>query len=153
MADRLPGQNQPMDFAAGLPILVASLVAVLLFTWLQLERRAITYNLIAYGLLFGDGAEFAALTERLERVYARTRRVVFGSAVAAPTVMFFSGQLDAHGIAHVFDDALQIIAPFTSACFSAAVAWLLVLTPMVVHGTHCRLLDRFRCPRERKELW
>jgi uncharacterized membrane protein len=142
-----------MDFEAGLPILVASLVAVLLFSWLQLERRAIAYNLIAYGLLFGEGRELAELTARLERVYARTRRVVFGSAIAAPTVMFFSGQLDAHGIAHVFDDALQVIAPFTSACFSAAVAWLLVLTPLVVHGTHCRLLDCIRCPRGREELW
>ena len=81
------------------------------------------------------------------------RQVVFWSSLAAPSVMAFSGQLDEHGVAQAFDGALQIIAPFTSACFSAAVAWLIIVSALVVHASHLRLLELFRCPRQRKEFW
>jgi hypothetical protein len=67
--------------------------------------------------------------------------------------MAFSGQLDAHGIAHVYNDALQIIAPFTSACFSAAVACLLVMSPRVVLRAHAYLLALFPGARDRREFW
>lgn len=137
-----------MDFEAGLPILVASFVAVVLFSWLQLERRWIQHDLLAYA---GRGS--SGITSRLDRVYRRVRKVVIGSTIAAPTIMLFSGQLDAHGVAQAFDGNLQLIAPFTSACFSAATAWLLIASPLVVHGVHLQLLELFRCPKQNKEFW
>jgi hypothetical protein len=137
-----------MDFEAGLPILVASFVAVVLSTWLQTERRWIQQDLLAYA-----GPAHAGITSRLDRVYQRVRRVVIGSTLAAPTIMLFSGQLDAHGAAQAFDGNLQLIAPFTSACFSAATAWLLIASPLVVHGVHLQLLELFRCPKQSKEFW
>ena len=139
-----------MDFEAGLPILVASFVAVVLFTWLQLERRWIENDLQIYA---GERSAGVSLTVRLERIYRRVRTVAIYSSIAAPTIMFFSGQLDEHGVAQAFNGRLQIIAPFTSACFSAAVAWLLIASPMVVHAAHRQLLDAFRCPKQRKEFW
>jgi hypothetical protein len=137
-----------MDFEAGLPILVASFVAVVLSTWLQTEQRWIQHDLLAYA-----GRGHAGITSRLDRVYQRVRRVVIGSTLAAPAIMLFSGQLDAHGAAQAFDGNLQLIAPFTSACFSAATAWLLVASPRVVHGVHLQLLELFRCPKQSKEFW
>ena len=138
-----------MDVDAGMPILGASIAAMLLFVWLQLERVAIRRNLAAYGA----GPEVPRLIGRLERTYIRVRWIALWSAVAAPTVMFFSGQLDAHGIAHVFDNRLQFIAPLTSAYFAAAVAWLLIAAPLAVHGSYCELLKLFGCTRLRKEFW
>ena len=137
-----------MDFEAGLPILVASLVAVLLLTWLSIQRRWIERSIRHY-----NNKQMCGVTAPLERTNARVRWVVISSTLAAPMVMAFSGQLDAHGVANVFNGALQVIAPFTSACFSAAVAWLLIASALVVHATHCRLLDLFRYPRERREFW
>ncbi len=92
------------------------------------------------------------MTARLERTYSRVRQVVLWSSLAAPSVMAFSGQLDEHGMAQAFNGALQIIAPFTSACFSAAVMWLIIVSALVVHASHLRLLELFRCPRQRKEF-
>jgi hypothetical protein len=138
-----------MDFFAGLPILVASLVAVMLFTWLNLERRMIEADLRRYPDSEGAGVPIGALL----RANARVRGVWLTSAVAAPLIMAFSGQLDDHGIAHILNDSLQIIAPLTSALFSAAVAWLLVASILLVHATHCRLLARLRCSRLRGEYW
>lgn len=137
-----------MDFNAGLPILVASFVAVLLLTWLTLQRRWLERSARLYGRRSAVG-----VTRSLERTNVWLRNVVLSSSFAAPSVMAFSGQLDAHGIANAFHGLLQIIAPFTSACFSAAVAWLLIITPLVVHATHCRLLELFRAPFERREYW
>jgi hypothetical protein len=139
-----------MDFEAGLPILVASFIAVVLFTWLQLERRAIQRNLLIYA---GSPQQLPVVTAGLERTYSRVRKVVMWSSLAAPSVMAFSGQLDEHGLAQAFNGLLQVIAPFTSACFSATVAWLLIASALVVHAAHCRLLELFRCPRQRKEFW
>jgi hypothetical protein len=138
-----------MDFEAGLPILVASFIAVVLFTWLQLERRAIRHNLVVYA----SSQQLSAVTASLERTYSRVRRVVMWSSLAAPAVMAFSGQLDEHGVAQAFNGSLQVIAPFTSACFSATVAWLLIASALVVHAAHCRMLELFRCPGQRKEFW
>jgi hypothetical protein len=139
-----------MDFEAGLPILVASLVAVILFTWLQLERRAIAHDLQIYA---GPGRQLPRVTAPVERTFGRVRKVVLWSSLAAPSVMAFSGQLDEHGIAQAFDGSLQIIAPFASACFSAAVAWLLIVSALVVHAAHCRMLELFRHSQVRKEFW
>ena len=138
-----------MDFEAGLPILVASFIAVVLFTWLQLERREIQHNLFVYS----GNAQLPTVTAGLERTYSRVRQVVLWSSLAAPSVMAFSGQIDELGVAQAFNGALQIIAPFTSACFSAAVAWLIIVSALVVHASHLRLLELFRCPRQRKEFW
>jgi hypothetical protein len=71
----------------------------------------------------------------------------------APGVMAFSGQLDSHGIAHIYNDALQVIAPATSAFFSAMVAWLLITSPLVVHTSHMRLLGLFPRTRGHRDLW
>lgn len=138
-----------MDIDAGMPILGASIAALLLFTWLQMERREIRRNLAVYGA----DRELLQAAARFELAYARVRWVVFFSTPAAPLMMFFSGQLDAYGIAHVFNDRLQFIAPVASAYFAAAVAWLLIATPLAVHGTYCELLRRFRAPRRAQELW
>ena len=138
-----------MAFYAGLPILVASCIAVVLFTWLDSERRTIEANLRRYA----GSEEPPVPLASLRRTRSRVRRVWWASAVAAPLVMAFSGQLDAHGIAHVFDDALQIIAPLTSACFSATVAWLLIASVPLVHAAHCQVLTRLRCSRLRGEYW
>jgi hypothetical protein len=138
-----------MDFEAGLPILVASFIAVVLFTWLQIERRAIRHNLVVYA----GSQQLPTVTASLERTYSRVRRVVLWSSLAAPSVMAFSGQLDQHGVAQAFNGSLQVIAPFTSACFSATVAWLLIASALVVHAAHCRMLELFQCPGQRKEFW
>ncbi|MBL6749929.1 MAG: hypothetical protein ISP90_05370 [Nevskia sp.] len=138
-----------MDFEAGLPILVASAVAVVLFTWLQLERRAIAHDLRIYA----RGYQLPTVTGPVERTFTRVRSVVLWSSLAAPSVMAFSGQLDEHGVALAFNGALQIVAPFASACFSAAVAWLLVISALVVHAAHCRMLELFRHPQGRKDFW
>jgi hypothetical protein len=138
-----------MDFEAGLPILVASLIAVVLFTWLQLERRAIAKDLQIYA-----GRQYLpVVTAPVERTFSRVRQVVLWSSLAAPSVMAFSGQLDEHGVAQAFNGALQIIAPFTSACFSATVMWLLIVSALAVHAAHCRMLELFRHPQGRKEFW
>lgn len=139
-----------MDFEAGLPILVASFIAVVLFTWLQIERRAIRHNLVVYA---GSQQQLPMVTAGLERTYSRVRKVVMWSSLAAPAMMAFSGQLDQHGVAQAFNGMLQVIAPFTSACFSATVAWLLIASALVVHAAHCRLLELFACPGQRKDLW
>lgn len=138
-----------MDFYAGLPILVASFIAVVLFSWLEIERRLIEANLRRYAVTENGIGPVRTLL----RTNARVRRVWLASAVAAPLIMAFSGQLDAYGIAHILDDWLQIIAPLTSALFSAAVAWLLVASVVLVHATHCYVLARLRCPRLRGEYW
>ena len=138
-----------MDFDAGLPILGASIAALLLFTWLQMERRTIRHNLRVYD----RAGELQQVAGRFERIYKQVRWLTLSSAPAAPLIMFFSGQLDAYGIAHVFDDRLQMIAPLTSAYFAAADAWLLIATPLVVHGTYRELLQLFRCQRLRGEFW
>ena len=138
-----------MDFEAGAPILVASMVAVVLFTWLQLERRTIEHHLQVYA----GCRRLPTVTAPVDRTFARVRQVVFWSSLAAPSVMAFSGQLDEHGVAQAFNGTLQVIAPFTSACFSAAVVWLLIASAVVVHAAHCRILELFRYPRERKEIW
>lgn len=138
-----------MDFDAGLPILGASIAALLLFTWLQMERRAIQRNLRVYNA----GGELQHVAGRFERIYKQVRWLTLSSTPAAPLIMFFSGQLDAYGIAHVFDDRLQMIAPLTSAYFAAADAWLLIATPMAVHGVYRELLAVFRCQRYHREFW
>jgi len=137
-----------MDFAAGLPILVASLVAVVVLTWLSLERRGLEGNLRAFA-----GQQAPQVTARLDRTNFWVRKIVLISTVMAPLMMAFSGQLDEHGIANACNGLLQIIAPFTSACVSAAVAWSLVASALVVHAAHVQLLELFRCPRQRKEFW
>jgi len=137
-----------MDFAAGLPILVASLVAVVVLTWLSLERRGLESNLRAFA-----GQQAPQVTARLDRTNFWVRKIVLISTVMAPLMMAFSGQLDEHGIANACNGLLQIIAPFTSACVSAAVAWSLVASALVVHAAHVQLLELFRCPRQRKEFW
>ncbi|MDR3416747.1 MAG: hypothetical protein P4L83_11225 [Nevskia sp.] len=138
-----------MDFEAGLPILIASFAGVLLFSWLQLERRIIAHNLRIYAAT----KPASAVTAGLERTYSRVRKMVLWSSLAAPSVMAFSGQLDEHGVAEAFSGALQVIAPFTSACFSAAVTWLIIVSAVVVHTAHCRLLEQFRSTGQRKEFW
>jgi hypothetical protein len=137
-----------MDFDAGLPILGASIAALLLFTWLQMERRAIRHNLRVYDAR----GELQQVAGRFERIYKQVRWLTLSSTPAAPLIMFFSGQLDAYGIAHEFDNRLQMIAPITSAYFAAADAWLLIASPLVVHGTYRELLSLFRCQRPR-EFW
>jgi hypothetical protein len=138
-----------VDFEAGLPILIASAIAVVLFTWLQLELRSIEHNLLVYA----GCRKLPVVTAPVQQTFGRVRKIVMWSSLASPTVMAFSGQLDQHGVAQAFNGLLQIIAPFTSACFSAAVAWMLIASTLVVHGAHCRLLELFRSPRERKEFW
>jgi hypothetical protein len=137
-----------MDFAAGLPSLVASLVAVVVLTWLSLERRGLESNLRAYA-----GQQVPQVTARLDRTNSWVRKIVMVSTVTGPLMMAFSGQLDEHGIANACNGLLQIIAPFTSACVSAAVAWALVASALVVHAAHVQLLELFRCPHQRKEFW
>jgi|SRR5882757_3712317 len=138
-----------MDFDAGLPILGASIAALLLFTWLQMERRALRYNLLVYD----KGGELQHIAGRFERTYKQVRWLTLMSTPAAPLIMFFSGQLDAYGIAHVFDNRLQMIAPLASAYFAAADAWLLIATPMAVHGIYRELLGVFRSQRHYREFW
>jgi hypothetical protein len=138
-----------VDFEAGLPILIASGIAVVLFTWLQLELRSIEHNLLVYA----GCRKLPVVTAPVRQTFGRVRRIVMWSLLASPAVMAFSGQLDEHGVAQAFNGSLQIIAPFTSACFAAAVAWMLIASTLVVHGAHCRLLELFRSPRERKEFW
>ncbi len=138
-----------MDVDAGMPILGASIASILLSLWLIWQQHWIERCVRAYAAR----RQAAGLTSSLEHISVRVRWVAFSSAVAAPTIMAFSGQLDAYGIAHIYNNALQIIAPLTSACFAAAVAWLLIASPLVVHATHCRLLDLFRCSRLRREFW
>ncbi|MDE2148594.1 MAG: hypothetical protein KGJ55_01925 [Gammaproteobacteria bacterium] len=141
-----------MDFDAGLPILVASLVAVLLLSWSTLQRRWLESSACLYARRAAPGV-IGPVIGPLQRTNAWLRTVALSSTFAAPTVMAFSGQLDAHGIANVYHGLLQIIAPLTSACFSAAVAWLLIVTPLAVHATHCRLLELFRASFQRREYW
>jgi len=138
-----------MDFDAGLPILGASIAALLLFTWLQIERRAIRYNLRVYD----RNGELQHIAGRFEHTYKQVRWLTLMSTPAAPLMMFFSGQLDAYGIAHVFDDRLQMIAPLTSAYFAAADAWLLIATPLVVHRIYRELLSVFRSRPQPREFW
>ncbi len=137
-----------MDIFAGLPILVASLVALLLLNWLRNEQQYFEQDSRAY-----LGADAGAVTGQLTRTMRWLQRIILGALVVAPLVMLFSGQLDAHGVADAFDGSLQFIAPFTSAVFSAAVFRLLILALVVVYVAHTRLLSRFRPTRERKELW
>jgi hypothetical protein len=142
-----------MDFVAGLPVLVVSLIAVVLFTWLQIERRVFDHNLQIYVGAPRNCAQTAIVRQRLDKLHYNVRNVVLCSLLAAPSMMAFSGQLDDRGIADSFNGLLQVIAPFVSACFSAAVAWLLIVSATVVHAAHCRLLASFRCNSVRKEFW
>lgn len=137
-----------MDVEAGMPILVASLVAMLLLSWLSVQRRWLESSVRQYAK-----RPLAGITQPVERTNARVRWVAWAATVAAPMVMAFSGQLDAHGIADAFDGLLQVIAPLTSALFSAAVAWLLIASTLVVHSAHCRILELFRASRERRDYW
>ncbi len=142
-------KNRIMDFDAGLPILGASIAALLLFTWLQVERREIRQSLKVYNA----AGELRQVSHRFERIYQQVRWLTLSSTPAAPLIMFFSGQLDAHGVAHVFNDRLQMIAPLTSAYFAAADAWLLIATPLAVHSIYRELLGVFRSQRQRGEFW
>ena len=138
-----------MDFEAGLPILVDSFIAIVLLTWLSNEVRWMETNLLLY-----MRRQVPQVTFQLKETNRRTRTVAIMATIVAPSVMAFSGQLDAHGIAHIYNDALQVIAPMTSACFSATVAWLLVSSPMVVHRSHRHLLGLFpRGRRRQRDLW
>ena len=138
-----------MDFEAGLPILVDSLVAVLLLSWLSSEVKWMESNLLIY-----MRQQVPQVTDPLKETNRRIRSLAMWATLVAPSVMAFSGQLDAHGIAHIYNDSLQVIAPFTSACFSAAVAWLLIRSPLVVHESHRSLLGLFpRARRRQRDLW
>lgn len=138
-----------MDFLAGLPILVTSLVALLLLNWLRNERQYFEQDAEA------NRANGSAppVTAQLTRTMRWLQRILISALVFAPVMMIFSGQLDAHGVAEAFDGNLQFIAPFVSAVFSAAVFRLLILAVVVVYVAHTRLLSRFRPTRERKEFW
>jgi hypothetical protein len=138
-----------MDFEAGLPILVDSFIAVVLFSWLTSEVRWMETNLLLYA-----HRQVPQVTDQLKETNRRIRSVAMAATLVAPTIMAFSGQLDSHGIAHIYNDALQIIAPTTSAFFSAAVAWLLIRSPMIVHRSHRNLLSLFpRARRRNRDFW
>ncbi len=138
-----------MDFEAGLPILVDSLIAVVLLSWLTSEVRWMEDNVLTY-----VRRQVPQVTDQLKETNRRTRAVAVWATLVAPTIMAFSGQLDAHGVAHIYNDSLQIIAPFTSACFSAAVAWLLIRSPLDVHRSHRNLLGLFpRSRRRQRDFW
>lgn len=137
-----------MDVDAGMPILGAWLASVLLLLWLSWQQRWIERCVRAY-----SRRQAIALTSPLQHTNLRVRRLVISSMFAAPALMAFSGQLDSYGIAHIFNNTLQIIAPLISACFAATILWLLIISPLVVHATHCRLLDLFQYPGQRRELW
>ncbi len=137
-----------MDFEAGLPILVDSLIAVVLLSWLSSETQWMESSLLLY-----VRRQVPSVTDRLKRLNERARTIAILSTLVAPGIMAFSGQLDAHGIAHIYNDALQIIAPTTSALFSAMVAWLLIISPRAVHKSHLHLLGLFPGTRERREFW
>jgi hypothetical protein len=137
-----------MDFEAGLPILVDSLIAVVLLSWLSSEVQWMESTLLLY-----MRRQVPAVTERLKRINELARTVAILSTLVAPTIMAFSGQLDAHGVAHIYNDALQIIAPTTSAFFSAAVAWLLIISLLAVYRSHVHWLDLLPGSRGRREFW
>jgi hypothetical protein len=137
-----------MDFEAGLPILVDSFIAVVLLSWLSSEVRWMESSLALY-----VRRQVPYVTTHLKETNERVRSIAVTSTLVAPSVMAFSGQLDAHGIAHIYNDALQVIAPATSAAFSALLAWLLITSPLVVHRTHVRLLGLFPHTRGRRDFW
>ena len=138
-----------MDFEAGLPILIDSLIAVLLLSWLTSEVRWMERNLLIY-----MHRQVPQVTDQLKQTNRLTRSLAVWATLVSPSVMAFSGQLDAHGIAHIYNDSLQVIAPFTSACFSAAVAWLLIRSPLIVHESHRSLLSLFPLSRRRqRDFW
>ena len=137
-----------MDFEAGLPILVDSFLAVVLLSWLSGETRWMERCLRIY---VRGQAPF--VTEQLRRTSDRVRAIAVSATLVSPSVMAFSGQLDEHGIAHIYNNALQVVAPTTSACFSAIVAWLLIVSPLVVHRSHLRLLGLFPRSRRERDFW
>lgn len=138
-----------MDFEAGLPILVDSLIAVVLLSWLSRELKWMESNVHTY-----LRKQVPQVTDQLKETNRRTRTVALLATLVAPGVMAFSGWLDANGFAHIYNDSLQLIAPFTSACFSAAVAWLLIRSPVEVHRSHRNLLGLFPGSRRReRDLW
>lgn len=137
-----------MDFSAGLPILGASLAAMLLLSWLTLQRRWLEGCARLY--VQKPPPEFAA---RLSRNSARLRKLALAATCAAPAVMMFRGQLAAHEISNLWHGLPGILAPLASACFAAAVMAFLIVTPLAVHATYCQLLELFRAPPERREYW
>lgn len=137
-----------MDVNAGMPILGAWLASVLLLLWLSWQQRWIERCVRAY-----SRRQATMLTSPLRHANLRVRRLAISCMLAAPALMAFSGQLDSYGIAHIYNNTLQIIAPLTSACFAATMLWLLIASPLAVHATHCRLLDLFHCPGQRREFW
>jgi len=137
-----------VDVDAGMPILGACVASVLLLLWMIWQKRWIERCVWVY-----SRRQAPMLTSPLRHIHLRVRRLMFSSLLATPAIMFFSGQLDAHGIAHVYNNTLQIIAPLTSACFAAAMLWLLIVSPLAVYTAHCRLLDLFYFQGHRREFW
>ena len=70
-----------MDFEAGMPILIASAIAVVLFTWLQLELRSIEHNLLVYA----GCRQLPVVTGPVQKAFAKVRRIVFWSSLASPS--------------------------------------------------------------------
>lgn len=138
-----------MDVDAGMPILGAAIAALLLFGWLTWQRAWLRRWVHRCAMASATTATVAAF----ERNARCVRAVALSGMLVAPLMMLFSGQIDAYGIAHIYNDTLQIIVPLVSAVFAAAVAWLLVASPVSVHSAHCRLLREFRYPGQRGEFW
>lgn len=145
--------EKDMDIDAGMPILGACVASILLFLWVSWQHHWISSCIRLYTRRRAHDASNSRATALLKRTFVQVRRVMIASMLAAPLVMLFSGQLDSHGLAHLYNDRLQIIAPLTSACISAAVLWLLIASPIAVYLSHRRMLDLFDRTEQRGEFW